>query len=81
MLIENLFYTLLNDSNFFSIVYMHLNEKYFVDREHVIAFKKLSEFHLKYNKIPTVNDLKLLIESDTNISESDTELAYSFLNS
>ena len=81
MLLENLFYHLLKNSDFFRIVFPHLIKNYFVETSHQIIFDKIKEYNDKYNKIPSRNDIKLLLETDTNISESNTELCYDFLKS
>lgn len=81
MLLENLFSSLFKSADFFGSVFLHLNSKYFIEKSHVICFKKIEEYQEKYNKQPAINDIKLMIESDTNISESDTENVYAFLDS
>jgi archaellum biogenesis ATPase FlaH len=58
-----------------------LDKKYFGDTHHVILYEKIREYHIKYNKIPKISDLKLLLEMDNNISESDTDEVYAYLDS
>lgn len=82
MLIENIFYSLFNSSNYFDIVYSHLNERYFVGVEHNIIFKKITEYkNVHTSKQPTSSDIKLLIETDSSISERNSDGCYEFLNS
>lgn len=79
MLLTNLFYHLVNDSDFFRIVYPHINEEYFVDKNHKIIFNKIKEYQEKYGKKPSINDIKLLIETDNSVTEKDSEDCYGFL--
>lgn len=88
MLIENIFNSLLKSANFYTVVYAHLNERYFSDTEHNIVFKKIKQYTEKPVPVgkkgirqPTITDIKLLIDTDNSISESDTELCYQFLDS
>jgi archaellum biogenesis ATPase FlaH len=81
LLINNIFNSLINSSNYFSIVFPHLDEKYFGEKVHSNLFIKVKDYHLKYNKIPKISDLKLLIEMDNNVSESDSEELYTYLDS
>ena len=82
MLIENIFYSLFNSSSYFDIVYSHLDERYFADTDHNIIFKKIKEYKIDHTiKQPTASDIKLLIETDTSISERNTESCYNFLDS
>ena len=81
MLLENIFNSLFKSSNYFNKVYPHLDERYFFDKPHIVAFKKIKEYHLKYNNRPNISDIRLLIETDTNISESDSDDTYEFLKS
>lgn len=80
MLLTNLFYHLVNDSDFFRIVYPHINEEYFVDKNHKIIFNKIKEYQEKYGKKPSINDIKLLIETDNSVTEKDSEDCYEFLS-
>ena len=79
MLLTNLFYHLVNDSDFFRIVYPHLNDDYFIEKNHKVSFNKIKEYYEKYGKKPSINDIKLLIETDNSVTEKDSEDAYEFL--
>lgn len=90
MLIENIFHSLLTSSKFYGIVNPHLSERYFSDTEHNIVYKKIKEYSEtkfvvgmidRISKQPTISDIKLLIDTDNNITESDTRLCYDFLDS
>jgi archaellum biogenesis ATPase FlaH len=81
MLISNFFHNITNNPEFFRVVYPHIMEDYFTDATHKIIFRKIKEYNLKYSKIPSGNDVKLLIETDNGISENDSEECYSFLQS
>lgn len=79
MLVENIFKYLFESSNFFTVVYPHLKEKYFVDAEHCILFKLIQDYNTKYNKQPTINDIKLLIDTNQDISEETAENCFKLL--
>lgn len=79
MLIGNLFVALFKSHSFFSMVFPFLYEEYFVEKQHAILFRKIKEYNDKYNRLPNINDIKLMIETDTNISESDSEEVYLFI--
>lgn len=80
MLLEKMFNLLLKNGEFFSIVFLHLNEDYFAESEQLTVFRKISEFYEQYQKQPSVHDVKLLLETDTSISEEQTDEAYTFLD-
>lgn len=81
MLLENIFNSLFKSSNYFAAVFPHLDERYFSDTEHNIIFKKIREYNIKYGKQPKASDIKLLIETDTNISEEHSDKCYDFIQS
>lgn len=81
MLLDNLFFHLLKSTEFFRVVFPHLTKDYFIETTHRIVFSKIKEYNEKYSKIPSRNDIKLLIEMDNGISESNTEECYEFLKS
>ena len=81
MLIDNIFVSLLSSGNFFTIVFPHLDERYFNETHHSKIFTKIKEYNLKYNKVPKISDLKLLVEMDNDISESDSDDIYNYLDS
>lgn len=76
MLITNLFSSLFKSSNFHRIVMSHIKPEYFFDKIDKTLFETLKEYHTKYNKQGTFNDIKLLISMDGSISENDTEALY-----
>lgn len=76
MLMENMFHSLIEDVDVWRIVYPHLKEEYIVENIDRILFKKIRQYETMYNKRPKWSDLKLLLESDTKISEKDTEDAF-----
>lgn len=63
------------------MVYPHLNENYFTESFEKKLFLKIKNYHEEYTKQPNTSDIKLLVESDTNISERDSEEIYKFLDS
>ena len=73
MLIENLFSSLFKSSNFFRIVYAHIKPEYFSERTDKILFQTIQTYFTTYNKQGSISDIKLLIETDMNISEEDTD--------
>lgn len=81
MLINNIFNSLLKSSNYFSIVQPFLKSDYFQEKLHSKLFDVIKEYHLKYNKIPSISDLKLLIQMDNNIPEKATDELYLYLDS
>lgn len=81
MLIENLFNSLFKSPAFFAIVYPHMDTRYLLEREQEIIFKKIKEYYEKYTKQPSITDIKLLINTDTTISEIDTASVLSTLDS
>ncbi len=81
MLLDNLFFHLFNDSDFFGVVYPHLQKEYFMEKIHKVLFEKIKEYFEKYNKISSTTDIKLLIETDNSISENDSIECYNFISS
>lgn len=79
MLHENIFLSLTSSSSFFRVVFPHLKEEYFSDSTHCDVFKKIKQYNDTYSKQPTISDIKLLVESDNSISESQTDCVYEFL--
>lgn len=63
------------------MVYPHLNENYFTESFEKKLFLKIKNYYEEYTKQPNTSDIKLLVESDTNISERDSEEIYKFLDS
>jgi len=68
-------------SEFFRVVLPHLKEEYFNDSIHINLFKKIKLYNETYNKQPKISDIKLLIETDNEISESLSDSIYKFLDS
>ena len=81
MLIDNIFVYLIKSSNFYRIVFPHLKRDYFTAKEDQFLFKKIKDYQDKYNKIPTYPNLKLTIDTDTDISVEDTQIIKDKLNS
>lgn len=79
MLIRNLFANIFETSSFFRVVIPHLEERYFYDNKQKIIFRKINDYHNKYARQPNYSDIKLLIESDTDITESETESCVEYL--
>jgi replicative DNA helicase len=73
MLIENLFGKLLDSTTFFNVVFPHLKESYLPDSADRLLLKKITDYHERYKKIPTMTDLRLSLETDNSITVSDTE--------
>lgn len=73
MLIENIFISLIKNSDYFRICFPFLKEEYFQERDEKLLFKKISKHYITHNKIPTIADLRLVVESDYDISLKDTE--------
>jgi len=76
MLTENLFYHLVESEDFWRIVYPHIKLEYIVENIDRILFQKIKMYESMYTKRPKWADLKLLVESDTKISEKDTQDAF-----
>jgi len=81
MLIENIYRSLFKSSDYFRMVYPHLEDKYFTEVFHKKIFNKIKQYYESYSKQPNISDIKLLIESDSNISEQDSNDSYEFLDS
>jgi len=81
MIIENIFKSLIETPEYFRLVYPHLSEAYFSDRCNKIIFSKILSYNTKYSKQPAYSDIKILIESDNNISIEDSETCYAFIDS
>lgn len=81
MLIENIFKHVVEDRDFCTKVLPHLNRDYFVDVVEQKIFDKITKFEADYSRTPSWADLKLMFETDTNVSESDTEKAMSLMTS
>ena len=81
MLIENIFISLIKNSDYFRIVFPFLKEEYFQERDERLLFRKISKHYMLHNKIPTIADLRLVVESDYDISLKDTEAINEKLNS
>jgi len=81
MLLENTFAALFKSSEYFRMVFPHLEEKYFTEVFQRKIFEKIKFYNETYSKQPSISDIKLLIESDTNIPERESEDSYSFLDS
>jgi len=79
MLIENIFDSLFHSTNFFRVVYPHIEGKYFPEKVEEHIFNKIKKYNLDFGKQPKVNDIKLLVESDNTISEKDSEEIYEYL--
>jgi KaiC/GvpD/RAD55 family RecA-like ATPase len=73
MLIDNTFKALTTSDSFFRATFAHLKREYFEEREDLILFDKYTQFVAKYNHIPNLADLKLLIEGDNKIGIEKTE--------
>ena len=72
MLIETIFKHLFEDKDYFESVYPHLKPELFLGH-HQELFKKISHFTEKYKKSPSVDDIKLMIDTDMKISENVQE--------
>jgi replicative DNA helicase len=81
LLLENIFNHLFKSSDYWRIVFPHLKENYFIEEFQKILFKKIVEYNSKYNKQPTMYDMKLMISTDNDISERATSEINEFLDS
>lgn len=81
MLLENIFESLFSSSNFFRITFPHIESKYFYEKHHELIFDKIKSYSIETSKQPTISVIKLLIESDSKISELNTKLINDFLDS
>lgn len=70
----------MNSSDFWRVVYPHLDEKYFVEDKQRFVFKKIKQYAGKYSKQPAAEDIRLLIETDSKISEKKSDECYEFLD-
>lgn len=59
----------------------HLQGNYFGEKVHSKLFDLIKDYNLKYNKQPKIPDIKLFLEMDNNISESETEEINNYLDS
>jgi archaellum biogenesis ATPase FlaH len=80
MLIENMFSSLFKSSNFFRIVYPHIKPEYLSDRTDKILFETIQTYYNTYNKQGSISDVKLLVETNLNISEEDTDTLFEKLS-
>ena len=73
MILETTFNQLLANQKYFNTVYPHLNTKLFSNRHHQTIFQKMTEYVETYRQRPESKDVRLLISTDQNISEEDTQ--------
>ena len=81
MLIDNLFAYILTNKDFYRRTFPNIKKEWFTDLTDRIIFDKLKSYDSARGKIPTISDLKLMIETDSNISEVDSDDAYKRLDS
>lgn len=80
MLTENILFNVLSNKEFFDRVYPHLKEEYFNEAVDRVIFSKIKDFESRYLKIPSINDLHLMVETDTNINEVVSNSIYTKLD-
>lgn len=73
MLIDNIFVSLIKNSEYFRIVFPFLKREYFQDKADKLLFDKIQSHYIKYNKIPKYSELKLQLENDYSVSIEDTD--------
>ena len=76
MLIDNIFHSLFTSSNYFGTVFTHLKTEYFYDKPDRLLFESMQRYHAKYKKQGTYSNIKLLIDTDLEITEDDTNAIY-----
>ncbi len=62
---------LVKDYDYTKKVLMHIQPEFFQDSKEKIIFNTISEFYKKYQKLPTYDVAKLMLEDNKNINESD----------
>jgi replicative DNA helicase len=80
MLIENILSELLTSSDFYRKVFPSTQEKFFLNSKEKIIFRKIKEYSDRYGAQPTFSAIRLLVEGDNAVSESETEEAYTYLD-
>jgi replicative DNA helicase len=80
MLLENIFSSLFSSPSYFKIVYPNLVEDYFYDKTQQDIFNKIRTYSELYNKQPSISDVKLIVESDCSITETNTDSINEFLD-
>ena len=76
-----IFNNLLHNEEYLRTVLPHLKDEYFYDNVEKRLFKYIDVYFNKYNKIPTIAVLKLSLEKDTKINETDYSIGIELVNS
>jgi hypothetical protein len=72
VLIDSIFNYLLTDDKFYNVVYPHLDSRLFPDTNTKTLFGQIKKYSEAYSKHPTPADLKLLLSTNTDITEERT---------
>lgn len=73
MLLDTIFHNLLYNEPFFNKVYPFLKPELFEDVYYQILFEQIQKYSNLYSKRPNEKDLKLLLDTDREITEERTE--------
>lgn len=79
MLLENIFHHLFFNEKFYNIVYPYLFKELFTDKQFKILFQEMKKYTDAYSKRPSPKDIKVLLDSEQLITESETEELQSLL--
>lgn len=81
MLIDNIFAGLLLNPDYFRVVLPHLKKEYFPERADKILLETIQKFYTEYGKQGNYKHIRLMVDTDTNISIEDTETIFERLES
>lgn len=79
MILQLIFKNLLSNTEFFKKSYPYLKEEYFSERVEKEVYKKIKFFHEQFKKLPKNTDIKILTDTDPNISEELTDEIQTYL--
>ncbi len=73
MLIESIFKYVFDNNDFYNLVYPKLREEFFIDIELREIYKKMKICVNEYLSRPSMKDVALLIDTDSELSEEDSK--------
>jgi archaellum biogenesis ATPase FlaH len=74
MLISNIFVALFKSQNYFRIVFPHLKREYFPERADKLLLDTIGKYYAYASKQGSFSDILLLVDTDTDIPQEETEL-------
>lgn len=74
-----MFNSLIISETFFKIVRPHLTPEYFENKTQKLILETIFEFNQEFKKIPSFSDLHLMVDSNTTITESETDAANAYI--